>query len=215
MGISAYNKSSSSSFPMSTSARNSPTVSMSSPMGATSRFKVFVGLTSALLCHSRFPAADCSSLDNAQRRSNCCDFTSRAWVEIQNVFEIEWEEFARSIPVHQVPKMNCHSLTNFAVNRTHVSTIVSEVEILSSFARDFWRTAQHFVCTSESSIQRSEQSVFVVSLELSICNFRNPFTTGSPIVQWEEVHCSFCVQFHFHPFKPLRTTGGTGIQTSK
>ena len=40
--------------------------------------------------------------------------------------------------------MSSHSLTNFAVNRNHVSTIMSEVEILSSFARDLCSTAQHF-----------------------------------------------------------------------
>ena len=34
------------------------TGSMSSPMGATSRFRDFVGLTSALLCHLRFPTVD-------------------------------------------------------------------------------------------------------------------------------------------------------------
>ena len=50
---------------------------------------------------------------------------------------------------------NSHFLTNFVVDRNHVSTVMPEVEILSSFARDFCRTAQHFVCTSESSIQRS------------------------------------------------------------
>ena len=123
-------------------------------------------------------------------------------------------------------KMNSHSLTNFAVNRNHVSTVMSEVEIMSSFARDFHRTAQNFVYTSESSIQGSEQSIFVVSLEVPSSSIRNPFTTGSPIessiscsfwteVQWECVHCSSCVQVHLHPFKPLRTTGCTDIQTSK
>ena len=61
LGISASEGSSSSSFPTSTSARDSPTGSMSSPIGATSRLKVFVGLTSALLCHHRFPIADNSS----------------------------------------------------------------------------------------------------------------------------------------------------------
>ena len=122
--------------------------------------------------------------------------------------------------------MNSHSLTDFAVNRNNASTVMSEVEILSSFARDLCSTAQNFVYTSQCSIQRSEQSVFVVSLELPSSTIRNPLTTGSPIessiscslwanVQWECVHCSSCVQVHFHPFKPLRTTGGTDIQTSK
>ena len=58
LDICASKGSSSSSFPISTSARDSPTGSMSSPIGATSRFRVFVGLTSALLCHTRFQTAD-------------------------------------------------------------------------------------------------------------------------------------------------------------
>ena len=78
-------------------------------------------------------------------------------VEIENVvFEKDWNEFVISMPVHKFLKMNSHSLTNFAVIRNHVSTIMSEVEILSSFARDLCSAAQHFVYTSESSIQRSE-----------------------------------------------------------
>ena len=104
------------------------------------------------------------------------------------------------------------------VSLTHWETLRYKV-IMSS-------TAQHFVCTNESSIRESEQSVFIVSLELPSSNIRNPFTIGSPIkssiscslwtkVQWECVHCSSCVQVHFRPCKPLRTTGGTNIQISK
>ena len=201
---------------------------MSSPMGATSRFRVFVGLTSALLCHPRFPTADSSSQDNAQHRSHCWSLLISILGSSRNqnvVFEIDWNEFVLSMPVHQFHKMNSHSLTNFALNRNHVSSVMSEVEILSSFARDLCSTAGHFVCTSESSIQRSEQSVFTVSMKLPSSTIRNPFTTDSPMessiscsnwtkVQWECVHCSSCVQVHLHPFKPLRTSRGTKIQTS-
>ena len=156
-----------------------------------------------------------------------CRFHFSIQVEIENVvFEIYWNEFVLSMPILQFLKMNPHSLTNVAVNGKHVSTVMSEVEILSSFAHDFCSTAQNFVYTSESSIQRSEQSVFIVSPELQRSTIRNPFTTGSPIessiscsfwtkAQWECVHCSSCVQLQLHPFKPLRTTGGTDIQTSK
>ena len=126
----------------------------------------------------------------------------------------------------QFLKMNSHSLTNCAVNRNHVSTVVSQVEILSSFARDLCSTAQNFVHSSESSFQRTEQSVFVIYLELPSSTVKNPLTTGSPIessitcsfstkVQWESVQCSSCVQVHLHPFKPLRTTGGTDIKTCR
>ena len=107
--------------------------------------------------------------------------------------------------MHQLVKMNSDSLTNFAVSLNHVTTIMSEVEILSPFARNLCSTAQHFVYTGESSIQRSELSVFIVFLKLPSSTIRNPFTNGSPIessiscclctkTQWERVHCSSCVQ---------------------
>ena len=73
---------------------------MSSAMGATFRFRVFVGLTSALLCHPRFPTADSSSQDNGQHRSHCWSLSVQA--EIGNVvFEIDWNEFVLSMPIHQ------------------------------------------------------------------------------------------------------------------
>ena len=154
-------------------------------------------------------------------------FHFSAQVEIENVvFEIGWNEFVLSMPVHQFLKMSSHSLTNFAVNLNHVATVMSQIEILSSFARDPCSTAQDFVHTSESSVQRSEQIVFIISLTLPRSTIWNPFTTGSPMessiscsiwtkVQWEYVHCSSCVQVHLHPFKPLRTARCTLIQTSK
>ena len=134
--------------------------------------------------------------------------------------------FFLSIPVHQFLKNEFSFLTNFAVNRKHVSTVMSQVLILSSFARDLCSAAQHFVHSNEPSIQRSEQSVFIVSLKLPSSTIKNPFTTGSPIessiscsfwtkVQWKCDHRSSCVHVHLHPFEPLRTTGGTNIQTSK
>ena len=66
-------KDSSSSFPVSTLARDSHTGSMSSPMGAASRIRVVVGLTSALLCHTRFPTVDSLS-QNAVRSLSRCRF---------------------------------------------------------------------------------------------------------------------------------------------
>ena len=61
----------SSSFPVSTSTRDSPTDSMSSPMGAASRFRTTVGLTSALLGHTRFPTVDSPTQNTARHRSHC------------------------------------------------------------------------------------------------------------------------------------------------
>ena len=75
-----------------------------------------------------------------------CRFHYSVKEEIENVFfETDWNEFLLSLPIHQFRKMNSHSLTNFAVNRNHVPTTVSEVEILSSSARDLCSTAKHFV----------------------------------------------------------------------
>ena len=111
-----------------------------------------------------------------------CRFHFSVQVEIENVvFEIDWNKFALSIPVHQFLDMHSHSLTKFAVNRNHVSSVMSEVEILSSFARDLYSTAQNIVYTNESSIQRSEQSISVASLKLPSSTIRNALTTGRSI----------------------------------
>ena len=44
--------------------------------------------------------------------------------------ELDWNEVAHSILVQQFPKMISVSLTNFGVDHTHVTTIVSQVEVL-------------------------------------------------------------------------------------
>ena len=59
------------------------------------------------------------------------------------VFEVDWSEFVLVMPIHQLLKMNSHSLTNFAVSRNHVSTVMSQVEIFSSFARDLCSAVCH------------------------------------------------------------------------
>ena len=51
---------------------------------------------------------------------------------------------------------------------------------------------KNFVHMSESSIQRSEQSVFIVSFKLPSSTIRNPLTTGSPIES--SVSCSILDQ---------------------
>ena len=183
VGISA-SKDSSSLFPVSTSARDSPL--------ARCHLQWVLHLDSELSLDLR---AHCSAilvsrLLNVLRKTmlsivhivGLCGFHFSVQVEIENVgFEIDWNEIILSVPVHQFLKVNSHSLTNFAVNRNHVTTIVSQIEVLLSFARDLCSTAQHLVCIRESSIQRSEQTVFIVSSILPSSTFRNPFTTGSPI----------------------------------
>ena len=84
-----------------------------------------------------------------------------------------------------------------------------------------WPLASHLQSDSESSIQRSGQTVFIVSLKLPSFTIWDPVIESSisyslwTKVQWKCVHCSSCVQVHLHPFKPLRTNGGANIQTSK
>ena len=51
--------------------RGFTTDSMSSPMGTASRFRVVIGLTSALLCHTRFPTVDSLSQNTARHLSHC------------------------------------------------------------------------------------------------------------------------------------------------
>ena len=72
------------------------------------------------------------------------------------ILEIDWNEIVPSIPFHQFLKMSSHSLTNFAENRNHVTTIMSQIEVLLSLHAISANTAQHFVYTDESSVHRSE-----------------------------------------------------------
>ena len=89
-----------------------------------------------------------------------CGVHLSAPVEIENVvFGIHGNELVSSMPVHQFLKMRSSSLTHYAVNRNHVATVMSQIEILSSFARDLCSTTQHLVYTNKSYVQRSEQTV--------------------------------------------------------
>ena len=156
-----------------------------------------------------------------------CGLHFSVQVDIENVVsEINWNKIVLSIPDHQFLEVVSHSLTNFSVNRDHVSIVVSQVEILSSHASNLCSTTQHLVYASESSVQRSKRPVFVVSFELPSSTIRNPFTTGCSMessvscsiwtkVQRACVHCSSCVQVHLHPCKPFRTAHDTKIKTSK
>ena len=104
---------------------------MSSPMGATSRFRVFVRTYERTALPSPFPISIVHIV-------GLCRFHFSVQAESENVvLEIDWNEFVLSMPIHQFFKKNSHSPTNLAVNRNCVSTVMSEVEILSSFARDF------------------------------------------------------------------------------
>ena len=97
--------------------------------------------------------------------------------------------------------MSPHFLTNFAVHKNHEPTVTSPKDPLTSFTSNFSRTAQNFVYTRESSIQRSAQAIFVIALGLPSCTVRNTLTTGRSAessvscsiwikVSWKCVHCS-------------------------
>ena len=64
------------------------------------------------------------------------------------IFEEEWNELFPAIPIHPYLEMHPHFQTKVALNRNHENTIMSEIEILSSFARDLCSTAPHFVYTN-------------------------------------------------------------------
>ena len=132
------------------------TVSMLLPVGTTSRFSIFVGLTTAPFCHSR------SRLLRVVRKIvGVCRFHISAQVELENVvFEIYWNELFSSLSGQQFLETTSHLLTHFAVNGNHVTTVMSQIEIFSSFARDLCSTAQ-------PSVQRSKQTVFIVTLDIA------------------------------------------------
>ena len=95
-----------------------------------------------------------------------CGFHLSAQVEVENViFEIYRNKLFSSMPVQPFFDMSSHTLTNFAVNRNHVTTIMSQIEILSSFARDLCSTAQYFMHSNKSSVEGSKQSVFIAILK--------------------------------------------------
>ena len=115
-------------------------------------------------------------------------------LEIENVvFELDKNEFVLSMPIHQFLKMISWSLTYFVVYKNHVSTLVSEIHILSSCNRFL----QH--CTKPNSIEfsilKSNQSVFVVSLALPSSTIRNPFAAGSAMEP--SISCSFRTSYQW------------------
>ena len=103
-------------------------------MGTASRFRAVVGLTSALLCIlvSRLLTLLLKRLLGVNHTLDFFRLLFRVCVEIGSIIlETNWNELVLSILVQQFLKMNSHSLTYFAVSRNHLSTIMSEVEILS------------------------------------------------------------------------------------
>ena len=156
MGISASKDSSSkdyyyssSSFPVSTSARDSTTWLDVITTGC------YISIQSCRWTHERtalpYSFPDCRLFFATKCSASFtllvfCRLHFSVQVELESVvLEIDWNEIVPSIPFHQFLKMSSHSLTKFAVNRNHVTTIVSQIEVLLSFVRDLCCTAQHLV----------------------------------------------------------------------
>ena len=193
---------------ISTTSRAASIGSMSSPFETSSVFRVFIGLASALLCHTRFPAAKkCSQYWFLWTSLLCSN-------RIEDVvFDVVCNEVFSSVPTHQSFEMHPHCMANFAAHWNHETAVGCQIEILSPFARKFSTKPQHIVCTSESSVQRSTQTFFIVTLKLPSSTVRDTLTGGCSIeppiscsiwteVQWTCVHRSPCVQVHLHPLKP-------------
>ena len=108
---------SSSSFPISTSSRCASIGSMSSPIVSRIVFRFFVGLASALLCHTRVP------LLRIVHNVGFCGLHFFPQREIEDVvFDVDWTELFSSIPTHQSFEMHPHFMDNFAVHWNHETT---------------------------------------------------------------------------------------------
>ena len=117
LGTSASSGCSSSSFPISTSSRGALIGSMSSPIVARFVFRVFVGPTSALLCHTRVP------LLRIVHNIGFCGLHFFPQREIEDVvFDVDCTELFSSVPTHQSFEMHPHFMDNFAVHWNHETT---------------------------------------------------------------------------------------------
>ena len=141
------------------------------------------------------------------------DFTS-VHVEIENVvLEINWNANA---PISQ---NDSQSLTNFAVNWDHVSTIMHRIENLVILLHAISAALHNSLCTPMILPFRDRSKPF--SSCLWNCQAPTSGTHSSLAVRQNppsepkfsgNAFTAVCVQVHLHPFKPLRTTHGTKIQ---
>ena len=135
------------------------------------------------------------------------DFTSLFKLKVKMVvLEINWNELVLSIPAHQFLKMIFSFLDQFCCSSDHVPTVMSKSKSCRPL-RAISAAAQHLVYTNESSIQRYDQSVFVVSWELPSSSIKYPFSTGSP--KESSISCSFWTNVQWEcVFSPIQTASG-------
>ena len=111
--FSASKGSSSSSFPISTSARDSPTGSMSSPNVcyiSIQSFSLDLRAHCSVIPVSRLLTVLRKTMISIVLIVGLCRFHFSVRVEIENVvFEIDWIEFVLSMPIYQFLEINYHS----------------------------------------------------------------------------------------------------------
>ena len=90
-----------------------------------------------------------------------CGFHLSSHVEVENVvLEIYKNELDSSIPIHQFPKLSSHSLTNFAVNRNHVTTVMSQkIHLVVLCTRTLQQRYHRTPCTTLFAHQQAFFSV--------------------------------------------------------
>ena len=132
-------------FPFQPLPRGTSIGSKSSPLGARSVFSLDSRAHSSAILVSR--------LLRLVHNVGFCGFRFFVQVEIEDVvLAVDCDELFSSAPTHQ----SFQVLANFAVQWNLGTSVGSQIDILSSFARGLSSTTQHFVLHSEPSVRNLE-----------------------------------------------------------
>ena len=170
LGISASKGSSSSSFPISTSARDSQLVRCHHQL-VLHFDQSFRWTTSALLCRLRFPTADSSLQDNDQHRLHVglCRFHFSVQVGKKCCYR-DGLERVRSFHTYSPNFQNEFSFPDqFCCEENHVSTVVSKIEILTFVTLELPRSTVKNALTSGRSIKSSTSHHHTKSCPCEYC----------------------------------------------
>ena len=116
-------------------------------MVTASRFRVVVGLTSALLCHTRFPTVDSPSQDTARRRSHCRFFRLQFSVQV----EIESALRRTRSEENKTWSLCC----NRCIRRLWLSRVTRRTTLLPTRGRIHWRHGGG--CRRDTILQQEER----------------------------------------------------------
>ena len=116
------------------------------------------------------------------------------------VFDVDRNELFSSVPTRQSFGEYPHFLGNFAVHKSHETTVRCQCRNL--YKKFLPHCTKRFEYTGESSVQRSAQAIFIVALTLP-SSIKSALTTGCSIkssvscstwtkVEWTCVHCNSC-----------------------